>query len=285
MTPVIRGIADTARWVAMYRALETERPDAIFRDHHARRLAGERGAEILASMPASVRKAGWVFVARTYLFDYFIQSQVDAGVTLVVNLAAGLDTRPYRLPLPPGLKWIEVDQPALLAEKTALLADSQPACSLERVPLDLTDEASRQVFFQDISRGGDRVLIVTEGLVSYLSEAQVARLAVDLAAQPNFRAWVTDLVSPRLLRIIQNDWGKALREGGAPVQFAPNAGPAFFAAYGWQATDVRSTLITAARLKRLPLFLRLMAALPFTETFHPKRPWSGTCLLTRQAAG
>jgi O-methyltransferase involved in polyketide biosynthesis len=200
-----------------------------------------------------------------------------------VNLAAGLDTRPYRLPLPPDLKWIEVDQPGLLAEKTALLAEHRPVCSLERVPLDLADEAPRRAFFQDISRGQDRVLIVTEGLLIYLSEAQVGRLATDLAAQPKFEAWVLDLTSPRLLRIIQNDWGKALREGGAPMQFAPEAGPAYFAAHGWQATDVRSTLITAARLKRLPLFLRILAALSGAGTFHPRRPWSGTCLLTRQA--
>lgn len=283
MTPVIRGIADTARWVAMYRALETERPDAVFRDPYARRLAGERGAEISEAMPASIRRAGWVFVARTFLFDHFIQSQIKAGIRLVVNLAAGLDTRPYRLSLPPHLTWIEVDQPELLAEKEALLADSRPSCSVERVPLDLADEAPRRALLQELGRRAGRVLIVTEGLLIYLSEAQVGQLAADLAAQPAFEAWVTDLISPGLLRIIQNDWGRALHEGGATVQFAPEAGPAFFAAHGWRAAEVRSTLITAARLKRLPFFLRLIAALPGAETFHPKRPWSGTCLLTRQA--
>ena len=47
----IENISDTARWVAVYRAMETARPDAIFRDPFADRLAGRRGREILDEMP------------------------------------------------------------------------------------------------------------------------------------------------------------------------------------------------------------------------------------------
>jgi O-methyltransferase involved in polyketide biosynthesis len=43
----IGNVSDTARWVAVYRAMETARPDAIFRDPFAERLAGERGLEIV----------------------------------------------------------------------------------------------------------------------------------------------------------------------------------------------------------------------------------------------
>jgi O-methyltransferase involved in polyketide biosynthesis len=50
--PLIRDISDTARWAAIYRAWETERPDAIFRDLFARRLAGERGAQIAQTLEA-----------------------------------------------------------------------------------------------------------------------------------------------------------------------------------------------------------------------------------------
>jgi len=49
--PLIRDISDTARWVAVYRARETERPDAVFRDPFARALAGERGERIAAALP------------------------------------------------------------------------------------------------------------------------------------------------------------------------------------------------------------------------------------------
>src|SRR5713101_6035300 len=49
--PLIRNISDTARWAAVYRAREAERPDALFRDTLARRLAGDRGEQIAKAMP------------------------------------------------------------------------------------------------------------------------------------------------------------------------------------------------------------------------------------------
>src|ERR1700746_2099689 len=66
--PLIRNISDTARWVAVYRARETERPDAIFRDPYARALAGERGEQIARAMPFGEQNA-WSFIARTWAID------------------------------------------------------------------------------------------------------------------------------------------------------------------------------------------------------------------------
>ncbi len=76
---LIRNISDTARWAAVYRARETDRPDALFRDPFARGLAGARGEEIAASMPFSDR-ATWAWVTRTYLFDQYITEQIAQGV-------------------------------------------------------------------------------------------------------------------------------------------------------------------------------------------------------------
>jgi O-methyltransferase involved in polyketide biosynthesis len=93
--PLIRHISDTARWAAVYRARETERPDAVFKDPYARRLAGERGEEIAAALPFHDQNA-WAWVMRTYVFDQFIAEHLRQGTDMVVNLAAGLDARPYR---------------------------------------------------------------------------------------------------------------------------------------------------------------------------------------------
>src|SRR6185436_6974692 len=108
MEPLVRDISDTARWVAIFRAEESERPDAIFQDPFARKLAGERGEQIANTITFS-KQNSWSFVARTYLFDEFIKQHTDPGYDMVINLAAGLDTRPYRMTLPSSLKWIEVD--------------------------------------------------------------------------------------------------------------------------------------------------------------------------------
>src|SRR5206468_2107622 len=71
MDPLIRDISDTARWMAVYRARETDRADALFRDPFARALAGERGEQIAKSM-AFAEENSWPFVTRTYLFDKYI---------------------------------------------------------------------------------------------------------------------------------------------------------------------------------------------------------------------
>src|SRR3954468_3245398 len=125
MEPLIRDISDTARWVAIFRAEESERPDAIFNDPYARSLAGERGEQIANAIEFS-RANSWSFVARTYLFDEFIQQHIAAGYDLVVNMACALDTRPYRLPLPPQLKWIEIDLPGILSYKASILEKEKP---------------------------------------------------------------------------------------------------------------------------------------------------------------
>src|SRR5207247_3617279 len=114
--PLIRNISDTARWVATYRARETARPNALFHDPFAKRLAGERGEQIAAAMP-NVSGTDWPFVIRTYLFDRYIAAAIERGVDTVLNLAAGLDARPYRMALPASLTWIEVDLPGLLSYK------------------------------------------------------------------------------------------------------------------------------------------------------------------------
>src|SRR5438128_12681427 len=106
--PLIRDITDTARWMAVYRARESERRDAVFRDPHARALAGERGERIAASLSAN-QNFDWSIVARTHAIDRYLAREIADGADLVVNLAAGLDTRPYRMALPPSLRWVEVD--------------------------------------------------------------------------------------------------------------------------------------------------------------------------------
>jgi methyltransferase (TIGR00027 family) len=264
----------------VYRARETDRPDGLFRDPLARRLAGERGEQIAAGMGFSPHH-NWTWVTRTYLFDQFISEQVRAGTDLVVNLAAGLDARPYRMALPASLRWVEVDLPELLAYKEEVLAGEKPACALERVRLDLTDVAGRRELLARLGGDASRGLIITEGLVVYLTEEEVGGLASDLADVPAFRRWVLDLVSPGLLRMLQKQLGAQLSAGGAPMKFGPAEGPEFFGRFGWQPAEVRSLLKTAARLRRLPFLMRLVALLPESRGRQGSRPWSGICLLAK----
>src|SRR5688572_32986248 len=92
----ITHVADTALWVATYRAIESRRPDALFHDPLAEILAGERGRSIAAKMPYPKAMA-WTLAMRTAAIDQLIDRAVFLGVDAVLNLGAGLDTRPYRM--------------------------------------------------------------------------------------------------------------------------------------------------------------------------------------------
>ena len=279
--PLIRDISDTARWVAVYRARETERPDAVFRDPFARALAGERGEQIAKAMPFA-EDASWSFVARTWVYDRFVQKAVADGADLVVNLAAGLDARPYRMDLPASLRWVEVDLPEILAYKEQVLASATPVCALERVALDLSNGDARRGLFARLGRSATRALVLTEGLVIYLMADEVCALGRDVAAQPAFRHWVVDIASPGLLKMMLERMSDHVKEAGAPFLFAPPEGPPFFERCGWKPVEVRSLLKAAGRLHRLPLFLRMMSMLPESTGPQGARPWSAACLLQRQ---
>src|SRR5262245_16906233 len=281
MSSPIRDISDTARWMAVYRAQESERGDAVFRDPFARALAGERGQQILEAMPFAQDNA-WPFVARTYLVDRDIARGIKGGAEVVLNLAAGLDTRPYRMDLPASLRWIEVDLPDILDYKEEVLGDAKPACTVERVRLDLTNHDARRGLFGRIGRGAANVLVVTEGLLIYLMADEVCALGRDLAAQPSFRHWINDIASPGLIAMLKERIGEHVQQAGAPFLFAPAEGPAFFEKCGWKAIDVASMLKTARKLDRLPLFLRMMAMLPESSGPQGSRPWSAVCVCERQ---
>ncbi|MCA1817286.1 MAG: SAM-dependent methyltransferase [Acidobacteria bacterium] len=247
--PLIRDISDTARWVACYRAMESERADAHFRDPHARKLAGERGEQIVRGMPKGA-SGSWSMVTRTVVFDEIITRLVGEGADTVLNLASGLDARPYRLNLPPTLRWIEVDLPEILDYKQELLAGERAACEHEVVRLDLSNTEARRELLARVGAQARRALVITEGLLVYLTPEQVGALASDLHAQPSFKWWLMDIVRPEILKRMEKSWGRKVAEGGAPFRFAPEEGTDFFRPHGWREREWRSMMEEARRLKR-----------------------------------
>jgi len=280
--PLIRDVSDTARWMAVFRARETARPDAVFRDPFAAALAGDRGERIAAALSFANDNA-WSFIARTYLFDRIVAKQVAQGCDLVVNLAAGLDTRPYRMALPASLRWVEVDLPDILDYKETILGQASPVCALERVRLDLSNADARRGLFHRLGASARQILVLAEGLLIYLMRGEVGELAQDLAAPPSVQHWAVDICSPGLLAMMKERMAAVVSDAGAPFLFAPVEGPLFFPPYGWTPVAVRSIMKAAAKLERLPLTLRMFSMLPESSGAQGSRPWSAVCLLARGA--
>ncbi|WIM89069.1 SAM-dependent methyltransferase [Candidatus Mycobacterium wuenschmannii] len=276
---VITHVSDTARWTALYRATESARADALFHDPLAGLLAGEQGHAIVANTPRTSRN-GWWLVARTKIIDDAIAEAIGNGCDRVLNLAAGLDTRPYRLDLPPDLGWVEADLAPLLAEKTELLADQTPRCRLTRAAVDLADPLARAQFLDEALDGATNALVLTEGLLMYLEDHDVRALSKSID-RPEVAWWMFDFVGPGLRRLMNKKMADL--QQNAPFVFAPDNGLAFFEDLGWRVLEAEHLMAAAKRFHRLPGFVRPAMWGPQPNPRHPgRRPWSATALLTRR---
>jgi methyltransferase (TIGR00027 family) len=247
--------------VAGFRAAETERSKPLFRDPLAAKLAGEHGRKILATVPKNFVGA-WSVIIRTVIIDDYIRQAITDGVDTILNLGAGFDTRPYRMDLPKSLRWIEVDYPHVIELKETRLADDEPGCKLDRVKLDLTDRMARQKFFAEISARAGNILVLTEGVVPYLTDTDVSDLVNDLRQMEKVRFWVVDYFSPEAIR-----YGKKMRARfmrNAPFQFVPEDWFGFFERRGWCAKEIRYIADEADRLGRpipIPFVLKVWVKL------------------------
>lgn len=277
----IRNVSDTALWVAIYRAMESERPDRIFNDPYARRLGGERGEAIVRSMPKGAATA-WPMVVRTAVMDEIVLRCVREGAATVLNLAAGLDARPWRLDLPKSLRWFHVDMPDMIRYFCERMDNAAPHCEVEFVSADLRDPNARRELFGRTATQGP-TLVITEGLLVYLTPEQVGELARDLHDVARARWWLQDIASPRLRKFMERSrWLSKLQQGNAPMQFFPEQGTAFFEPFGWREKDFRSTWDESFRLKRTmrgAWFFKLLSKLQPKAQVEAGRRMSGIVLL------
>jgi methyltransferase (TIGR00027 family) len=258
----IQDVSDTAFWIAYHRAVESARPDALFRDPFAARLAGERGRRISEAMPTS-RIVAWMVALRTRIIDNYIAAALHAGIDTVLCLGAGLDARPYRLALPPDLRWIEADYPHVIDYKEDILRQETPACRLERVRIDLADVDARRRLLERIdaaSQGG--VLVLTEGVIPYLSNDEAASLADSLHSMHHARLWIVDYLSARAVKFRRRQHVRRAMQN-APFKFAPGDWFAFFRQHGWRVKEIRYYPVEGALRGRpvpLPASARLVIA-------------------------
>ncbi len=270
--------------VAAFRAEETARPNALFRDPFAGRLAGERGRRIVAAS-GNVFLRGWTVVVRTAVIDEMLASSIDDGVDTVINLGAGLDTRPYRMQLPKTLRWVEIDQASVIDWKEEQLRGETPRCKLERVKLDLTLPQARSELFADLTAGSKHTLVLAEAIVPYLSTDEAGSLVRDLRAQSAIRSFIVDYFSPEVMRYRERS-GMSRFMRNAPFRFAPNDWVTFFSKHGWSLRTMRYLPEEAQRLGRpfpvhpfLKIFLMLRGLIAGRARREAFRRFSGYALL------
>lgn len=266
----IKHVSDTALWVAAYRALETKRADALFNDHLAAKLAGDRGISIADKMPFH-KIMHWVLAVRTIAIDRFIYKAIKNGADCLINLGAGLDTRPYRMNLPANFKWVEVDFDDMIEYKNEQLKIEKPLCKLERISCDLTNPVKSKKLFFELGKNSQKVILLTEGVIPYLSNKNAEILSKALFAVPSFQYWIQDYRNGGLKRWVPKKMRKAIKN--APFQFDIINWVGFFEQQGWVISENVFSLDLATELNRpFPLPFPWNLLMPFLpESIKSKR--------------
>jgi methyltransferase (TIGR00027 family) len=267
--PLIKDVSDTAFWIAHLRAVESERADALVRDPLAGRLAGRHGREVSAAMPME-RMIAWHVAIRTRIIDDYLSRAIAEGVDCVLNLGAGLDTRPYRMDLPPSLRWIEADYPRVIEYKEELLAGERARCVLVREKIDLADLPERRRLLASVNEQSKRLLVLTEGVVPYLTNDETAALADDLRALDHAAYWIVDYVSAQAMKFRKRK-GMDRAMQNAPFRFEPADWFTFFEQHGWKPKEMRYIAPEGERLGRpIPVPWVMKTAMRVAGLFMPE---------------
>jgi methyltransferase (TIGR00027 family) len=203
---ITTSVGSTALFVATARALEAQKPDPLVIDPFAEvfcRAVGGNVADVLdGKIPDHQLKTpdwGVHFVnfqgARTKYFDTYFRQAADAGVRQVVILAAGLDSRAYRLPWPDQTTIFELDQPQVLDFKREVLAErgAKPNAERREVAIDLREDWPQALRDSGFDAAKPSAWIA-EGLLIYLPAAAEEQLftGIDALAAPGSHVAVED---------------------------------------------------------------------------------------------
>lgn len=234
-------VSYTAQWMAAARAEESQRPDALFTDPLAHDLATNHGYELLHKY-ANGGLAPFVVIRTKFLDDGITSLRPEDGIRQVVLLAAGMDTRAFRLDWPQDVVLYEVDHAALTAEKQRLLDGLGATPKVERrtVAADLTTDWLPGL----IEAGFDPdvpTLWVVEALTFFLTDDQAHQLFRTLADSSAAGSRLElDILGKALLgNPFSRRFLEAMREDGRPWLFGTDEPEEFLAADGWKIRELK----------------------------------------------
>jgi methyltransferase (TIGR00027 family) len=215
----MNSVARTGLLVAAIRAAESNRPDRLFDDPFAERLAGDDGRRTLTRYLAAGGMTA-ILEVRTRWFDEALARAWTAGIHQFVIVAAGMDARAYRLPWPTGTRVFEIDQPEVISAKAQVLATTAPRCSRVAIGADLVGDWTEPLVASGFDRAA-RTAWLVEGLLQYLDAAGVEALfaKIDACSATGSQAFYdvvgrSVLDSPYVAGVLE-----MMRELGAPWRF------------------------------------------------------------------
>ncbi|HEY4036910.1 MAG TPA: SAM-dependent methyltransferase [Ktedonobacteraceae bacterium] len=239
------ALAATACWTAAMRANESDHVDSLFHDPWANLLAGQVGRDWVDHISTKLGRAHEIgLVVRTKFFDDFLlRATTEHLVRQVVTVAAGMDTRGFRLAWPAQTRLFELDQPELLAHKEQLLSSvgAFPTCWRQTIGVDLRDSWSDtlcQAGFDPLQHS----VWLLEGVLPYLPEPSVLHLLDVVTTLSASGSWLGfNVVNHEALTSPwARPWIEFLKKLDAPWLSTMDEPEIVLAERGWTATVVQS---------------------------------------------
>ncbi len=232
--PEIKDLVSlSSRMMAAVRAIETQRPDGLFKDPLAALLAGE---DMIAEITPNVQKyedKGTPMVAvRTRFFDDFLVSNLR-DIKQIVILGAGMDTRAFRLPLSSETHIYELDRPEVLEYKASVLGDNKSKCHHHLIGIDIKENWSEQLIASGYQVELPCIWLM-EGFLYYLSEKEVNELLTtitQLSAQQSLLC--ADLINSYFV----SNSTEALSQ---KWKYGCDDPEKFLSTYDWQASTIQA---------------------------------------------
>jgi methyltransferase (TIGR00027 family) len=259
------SLGSTACWTAAARALESIREDRLFNDPWATSLAGEEGAAWVAGRsPDSLAP----MILRTRYFDDFLLRVTRENTILqVVLMAAGLDTRAYRLSWPAETSVFELDQPEVLQEKERILRSmtATPSCKRRTIGVDLLAGSWKEALVKAGFEPGQPSAWLLEGFFFYIPSEDIIRLldvVTSLSASDSWLGFDT-INSLTLTSPITRPWIEMQAKSGAPWIGSLDDPVGFMATREWKATLSQAGAADANHGRwRFPVFPVLLENMP-----------------------
>ena len=230
-------LGTTAYWTASVRAMESKRDDRLISDQWAEILAGDVGAEWIKQRTAD---AVLPIVLRTRYFDDFLQRiAYQSGIRQVVLMAAGLDTRAFRLSWPESTRIFELDQPEVMQYKNQILSTdtAKPNCERHVIAVDLTGHWLDRLTDAGLDLRQPSAWLL-EGFLFYLPEELITRLLAEIALSASGASWLGfDVINSFMLTSpYTRSWIEMQAKAGAPWIGTLDDPIGFLNQYGWQGT-------------------------------------------------
>jgi methyltransferase (TIGR00027 family) len=238
------SVAKTSLLTAAMRAVESrlsESEGRLFSDPYAEVLAGAEGFSLLekAIAAAGVQPA---IAIRTAYMDSRIESALKEGVRQFVFLAAGMDSRAFRMTFPSGTKIFELDRKEVLNYKLEKLKNIEPKCERITLAVDLKKNEWTNQLIEAGLKTHEPTLWLVEGLFMYLKESQVTNLLnqINQLARAN-DIMLFDILTRTLIEApyMQNQL-QFLESIGAPWYFGVNEPEQFMKKFGWDAVATQA---------------------------------------------